>query len=162
MDLPIDRQKSTPHLRRRFSRYGVMLPIFGIGAEDFPRHCPLDRVRFGFRRYERVDTWSRLHAGQVSLTRQGISLDLLLRPVDFSTGGPLFPTTSSRRREVRTISSSSSRKMAGVWSLRILNPRDESFLLIFRHGPCHRPPLDCHCRHQSRRVPDGYTGFSSI
>jgi hypothetical protein len=37
----------------------------------------------GFRRYERVDTWSRLHAGQALLTRQGISLDLLLRPVEF-------------------------------------------------------------------------------
>ena len=35
-----------------FSRYGVIHPIRRIGAEDFPRHCPL-LMKVGLRRYER-------------------------------------------------------------------------------------------------------------
>ena len=48
-------------------------------AEDFPRHCPpvtCDRV--GFRRYERVCTWSRLHAGQFDLPDKEFRLSCYL------------------------------------------------------------------------------------
>ena len=45
--------------------------------------------------------------GQVLLTRQGISLDLLLRPSECDRKADrTFLPTSPRRREVRTISSS--------------------------------------------------------
>lgn len=100
-----------------------------------PTALPAGVGRVGLYRYERVDTRGHPRVGQVLLTRQGISLDLLLRPADFSAGGPCFHMTSSRRREVRTISSPSSRSEGG-WRMvsEDSHPLDESFLLIFRHG----------------------------
>ena len=87
VDLPGLPDSETPPLLSDQSLRGHALT-----AEDFPRHYPqLDL--FGFRRYERVFTGRLLAQRAVLATRQGISLELLLRPISSarsSTGGPVI------------------------------------------------------------------------
>lgn len=73
----------------------------------------------GLHRFEPVCWTESLPPGAMLLTRQGISLCLLPgRPPKRTTAGRSFLPTSSRRREVRTVSSTRSARVLGVQSLR--------------------------------------------
>jgi hypothetical protein len=87
--------------------------------------------RIGLRRYERVFTWNRSHAGQAKLTRQGISLRFSL--YRYRAWTISLPRASSRG-SWRMASEDSAGKSGQRSDLDGSLSRQRPFLLIVRTG----------------------------